>query len=395
MKPRINQVVCFIIFLSFPYIVFSQNVDEIIAKHISAHGGAEKWDEVEAMKITGKFTAFSIEKDFTCYKTKSGFYYSDLYLGEQKVVESFNGKTGWTIDPWQEMDYARNLNSGEENAFLQKAEFFTPFFNYKEKGHTVEYTGMDTLDGIEVFVLKLTRTNDKTETWYLNTKTYLEYICESDWVDFARSVPSEIFFEDFRTVDGLVIPFFAERTFWQRDRILQIEKVEINPEIDENMFVMPRRKEIEKLEFMQGEWDVKVEAWTRRGAWYNLGNTTSSIHFASTNMLQENISYERIYLISKTVNYTYNESGKNYRISVFNDLSSSLNVYEGEFNDTAFVFDDTKIIFGDANNEGSEHIQYSINKIENDGFIIERKSSTDKGKTWNPKDKFTYTRRKE
>ncbi len=395
MKLRINQLVSLIVFLGFPSIVFSQNVDEIIAKHISAHGSTEKWNKVEALKITGQFTAFSLEKDYTCYKTKSGFYFGDFYLGEERVIESFNGETGWTIDPWQEMDYARNLNSGEVNVFLQKAEFFTPFFNYKEKGHTVEYTGIDTIDGIEVFVLKLTRTNDKTEIWFLNTKTYLEYICKSDWVDFARTLPSETFFDDFRTVDGLVIPFYIERTFWQRSRILQIENVEINPEIDENMFVMPRRKEIEKLMFLQGEWDVKVQVWTRRGTWYDLGKTTSSFQFTSTNMLQENISYDRIFHISKTVNYTYNESSENYRISVFNDLSSSFNVYEGEFNDTAFVFDDTKIIFGDTIKEGNEHIQYSINKIGKDSLIIERKSSMDKGETWNPKDKFTYTRREE
>ena len=134
MKLRINQLVCFIIFLGFPSIVFSQNVDEIIAQHISAHGGVEKWNGVEALKITGKFTAFSLEKDYTCYKTKSGFYYGDFNLGVENVIESFDGKKGWTIDPWQEMDYARNLNSGEVNVFLQKAEFFTPFFNYKEKG---------------------------------------------------------------------------------------------------------------------------------------------------------------------------------------------------------------------------------------------------------------------
>jgi len=395
MKLRINQVVGFVIFLSFPFMAFSQSVDEIVDKHITAHGGAEKWEKVEALKITGKFTAFSLEKDYTCYKTKSGYYYGDFNLGVENVIESFDGETGWTIDPWQEMDYARNLNSGEVNVFLQKAEFFTPFFNYKEKGHKVEYTGMDTLDGIEVFVLKLTRTNDKIETWYLNTETYLEYICVSEWVDFARATPSEIFFEDFQTVDGLVIPFFTERTFWQRDRILQIEKIEINPEIDESMFVMPRREEMKKLEFLEGEWDVKVEAWTRRGTWYAFGTTTSSLNFASTNMLQENISYDRIFHVSKTVNYTYNESGKNYRISIFNDLSSSLNVFEGIFTDTAFVFDDTKISFGDVNEEANEYTQYSIIKIENEGLIIERKSSMDKGETWNPKDRFTYTRRKE
>lgn len=395
MKIKIDQLVCFIIFLGFPTIVISQNVDEIIAKHIAAHGGAEKWNEVESLKITGKFTAFSLENDYTAYKTKAGSYYGDLYLGEINVIESLNNEIGWTIDPWQEMDYARNLNSGEINVFQQKAEFFTPFFNYKEKGHMVEYSGKDTLDGIEVFTLKLTRANGKIETWYLNTTTYLEYICESEWVDFAIASPSEAFFEDFRTVNGLVIPFFIERTFWQRDRILQIENVEINPKIDESIFEMPRREEIKKLKFLEGNWDVKVEAWTRRGTWHNLGNTISDISFVSTNLLQENISYERNFAISKTINYTFNEVRNNYRISVFNDLSSTFNVFEGEFNDTAFVFNNTSIRFGKDEIEGMEQIQYSISSIEENSFILERKSSMDKGTSWTPKDKFTYTRKEE
>ncbi len=395
MNPGINRLVYVSIFLSFSFFAFTQSVDEIIEKHIAAHGGADKWEKVDAIKITGKFTAFSLEKDYTCYKTKSGFYFGDFNLGVENVIESFNGETGWTIDPWLEMDYARNLNSGEINVFLQKAEFFTPFYKYKEKGHTVEYSGLDTIDGIEVFVLKLTRTNGKIETWYLNSKTYLEYFCKSDWVDFARTLPSEIFFDDFRTVDGLVLPFFTDRTFWQRDRVLQIENVEINPKIDENIFVMPRRKEIDKLAFLQGEWNVKVEAWTRRGTWYDMGNTTSTISFASTNMLQENITYERTFQISKTINYAYNELSDNYRVSVFDDLSSSINIFQGGFIDTSFIYDNTRISFGDSIPEGNEYFQFSISNIKNDSFIIERKNSTDQGKTWNPRDKFTYTRKEE
>lgn len=394
MKTRISQVICCSIIMFLPVMVFSQNVDDIIAQHIAAHGGAKKWNEVETLKITGKFTSFSLEKDFTCYKTKSGMYYADFYLGEKRVIESIDGKTGWTIDPWQEMNYARNLNFGEVNALMQKAEFFTPFFNYKERGHKVEYTGKDTIDGIEVFVLKLTRTNDKVENWYLDTKTYLEYLCKSDWVDFSRTLPSEIFFDDFQTVDGLVIPFFTDRTFWQRDRILQIEEVEINPEVDESIFIMPRREEIAKLDFLEGEWNVLVEAWTRRGAWYNMGYTTSSIQFTSINMLQENITYERTFLISKIIDYTYNESSDNYRISMYNDLSSSLSFFEGEFNDTSFVFDDTNIKFGENEPEGNRNFQYVIRQFEMDSLSVERNVSTNGGDTWDPRDRFTYTRLK-
>jgi hypothetical protein len=395
MKPIIYRSLFFFIMFFFSYTIFSQTADEIIEKHIAAHGGAEKWDRVDALKITGKFTAFSLENDYTCYKTRSGYYYADLYLGEVNVIEAFNGKTGWTIDPWQEIDYARKVNSSEENVFLQKAEFFTPFYNYKEKGHSVEYEGRETMDGFEVFVLKLTRANGHVETWYLNAETYLEYLCKSDWVDFAYPAPSEVFFDDFREVDGLILPFFTDRTFWQRSRILEIKNVEINPEIDKEIFVMPQREEMSKFEFLEGKWDVNVKAWTPRGTWYDLGNTTSAFEFVSPNMLQEKITYERIFLISRTTNYTWNESGDNYRISVFNDLSSSLDFYEGAFNDTAFIFDDSNITFGDVAEEDNPINRYIIYNIEKDGFIMERKVSTDDGENWGPRDKFTYTRREE
>jgi len=394
MNRKIYQLVAVILLGCIPSILFSQTVDQIIAKHVAAHGGAERWNKVEALKITGKFTSFSLEHDYTCYKTKSGGYYANFYIGEIPIVESFDGKTGWTIDPWQEINYARDVNSGEVNVFLQNAGFFTPFYDYKTQGNTVEYIGKDTIDNIELYKLNLTRTNGKTETWYLNTKTYLEYKCTSDWIDFAQTLPSEVFFDDFRTVDGLVLPFYTERTFGQRDRILQIENVEINPTIDKNLFTMPRRDEMKKLEFMQGEWNVKVEAFTRRGTWYNLGNTTSSVQFASTNLLQENITYERIFRFTKMLNYAYNDAGKNYRVSMYDDLSTSITMYEGQLNDTAFVFDDTQISYG-TDQPMDEHTQYTIHSKSNNGFILERKNSTDNGATWNPKDRFTYTRKNE
>jgi len=395
MKLKLLYIVSFMITLSFPCILFSQTVEEIIEKHIEAHGGAENWNKVDALKVTAKFTAFSLEKDFSCVKTKDGSYFANLYLGEVNVIEAFDGKSGWTIDPWQEIYHARKLNSIEDNVVLQKAEYFTPFYNYQEKGHVVEYTGKEMIDGIEMFALKLTRENGHIETWYLNTETYLEYLCTSDWVDFAYPAPSEVYFDDFRTVEGLVLPFFTDRTFWQRSRILQIEHIEINPVIDKDLFAMPSREEMKKLDFLIGDWDVNVKTWTPRGSWYDLGNTTSSFHLASPNMLQENIAYERIFLFSKVISYTYNDSRDNYRISEYNELSTSMNVYEGNFSDTAFIYDNTKVIFGDTLSAATGHFQYSIYNMENDGFVIERKRSPDNGTTWEPGDKFTYTRSEE
>lgn len=380
-----------VLFLFLPGFLISQNAAEIIAKHIQAHGGYDKWDQVQSLKLAGKFTAFSVENDFTCYKTKAGHYYADLYLGEHRVKEAFMVDDGWTIDPWQDINHARKLSQAEKNVFMQKAEFFTPFYHYKEKGYELVYEGLDTIDGIELFNFTLTRANGKKESWFLDTKTYLEYFCVSEWVDFAWPSKSEVYFDDFRSVDGLIVPFFSDRTFGQRNRVLQIESIEINPTIDSRLFSMPEKVELAKLDHLLGEWDVAVETWTGRGNWYKLGNTTSTIRYTGPNFIEEKIKYERILPISKTINYSFHDIGKNYRITVFNELFATIDVFEGSFQDSSFVFEDTNIRFGE---KGSDpQTRYVIRPMGTDQFQVEINQSTDKGKTWNPGDRFTYSRK--
>ena len=375
-------------------IIQAQDVDEIIAKHIKAHGDTDKWDNIRSMKITGSFTAFSVEKDFFAIKTDNGTYYSELYLGQHKVIESFDGKSGWTIDPWQDFIFPRELNKSEINVFNQKADFFTPFYKYKEKGYKVELIGEQNVDGINTYVIKLTRPNGHSETWYPDTNTYLEYKCESDWVDFAYDSPAESYFDDFRNVDGIVIPFFIERTFSQRDRILQIKDIEFNVDIDESIFEMPRSAEIKKLAFLIGEWNVKVDVWTRSGSWYNIDSTISTISYIATNMIEEKIQYDRIFVQSNIVDYTYNSSTEKYRITVFNNFSSDIEIFEGNFTDSTFVVENTFISYGDST-QNNNPFQVVFSDIEKDSFIVGVNYSRDKGATWNPRDKFTYTRGKD
>ncbi|MBC8321584.1 MAG: DUF1579 family protein [Bacteroidetes bacterium] len=388
------QILTLITFLSISAITVAQNADEIIALHIKAHGDTEKWETIKSMEITGRFTAFSVEEDFYAIKTDTGAYYAELHLGQHKVKESFNGTTGWTIDPWQDFVFPRELNSTEINVFEQKAEFFTPFYSYKEKGHKVELLGKQNVDGVDMYVIVLTRPSGKSETWYLDANTYLEYKCESVWTDFAYPAQAETFFDDFRTIDGLVIPFFVERTYYQRDRITQIENIEFNTNINSSLFEMPQSEEIKELTFMVGEWDVKVEAWSeRRKRWYTADSTISTINFIATNLLQEKINYEVFFVQSKIINYTYNSATKKYRITVFNGFSSDVEVLEGNFTDSTFIAENTNISYGDSTQKIA-FSQITISEIKQNSFVLEIMNSNDKGNTWNPGVKLTYIRKK-
>jgi len=393
MNKKANGLPVIILVLFLPILTFSQSADEIISAHLEAHGGQAALDRVEAIRVTGKYTAFSIEHDFACFKTRDGSYYADLYLGDKRVIESIHDGSAWTIDPWQEMDYARCLSEGEVNVMKQKAEFITPFLN-KAEGNEVEYLGRDTLDGLPMQVLKLTRTNGKSETWYLDAETYLEYKCVSDWVDFAYVVPAETYFDDFREVNGLLFPFFVERTFLQRDRILVVEDISVNPEIDTSLFVMPRRPEMDKLAFLEGSWEVIPEVLTRKGTWYPLGRTTSSISFVSTNLLEEEVTFERIFRITKRRQFAFNEN-TGYRVSEYDALATSLTLYDANLSDTAFIFREAGTGDGESGTVTGSIERYTISPVEGDSFVLERQVSQDGGTSWTAQDRFKYARRSE
>lgn len=390
-----NIIFCLAVLLIAPFFGFSQTADEIIEKHIKALGGQKNWEAVKSMKITGQYTAYSKTKPFSDYKYNDEKYYSDRYENIGKVYEGYTGETAWKREDWENENPPRKVNSKELNVLEQKKEICTPFFNYKKKGYTVELAGKEDVEGTEAFVLKLTRPSKHVETWYIDAKTYLPIKQESDWTDSGWPAKAVSFFDDFREIEGVLIPFYTERTFGSRYRVAEAEKVEINVEIDQSIFEMPKSEEILKLKFLEGEWDVNFEVFTRRGTWYPLGSYPSKIDFSGNNILRENITYERVTPITKTIFYTFSSVSNKYEIAVIDDNSSTANLYKGGFNDTMLVVDNAKILLADSIQENARFEQYCIYRIKDDSFIIEVKRSRDQGATWQNGDKFTYTRKKE
>ena len=370
---------------------FGQEVDDIIEKHIKAHGGLENWEKVNTLKITGNYTSFSETKKFTTLKARPNKYYSDYFSGMHRIKEAYNGKTAWTINPWFDLSFARKTNSAETNVLKQKSEFCTPFFNYKEKGYKVEFHGKEELEGIDVLKLELTKPDNQVETWYLDAKTYLEYISTSTWEDFGSPTTQETFYSEFTKTGNLILPFYIETTFPTRLRVTEIEKVEINTKIDTNIFNIPLSDEMQKLKILEGNWDVTYDALNRRGTWYTVDKTTSDIKFSrNLNILEEKISYVQYFPIQQIKNITYNTNTEKYRLTYFNDFYSNINIYEGKFEGDSIIFDNKNISFS-IEEPNKDYRKYIYKDISKEGFILEILASDDKGETWQIRHKFTYT----
>jgi hypothetical protein len=378
----------FLSLITLPVVLKAQTADEIIEKHIEACGGQKAFDALEKLKITGQYTAFSLEKPFEFSWFKDGKFYTEFSLGKHDVKEAYDGTEGWTIDPWQDMLFPRKATIAEKNVFQQKAELVSPFFDYKKKGCEAKYLKKDTVEGNIVHVLELAKANGNTETWYLNADTYLAYKYSSRWTDFTYPISAETFFDDYREVGGLMFPHYIERIFGTRNRMTIIEQIELNPELNEKLLLMPRSEEMEALAFLIGQWDVQPNFWSQRRNSWQAGHTTeSSITAEELNLFKEKISCQKYFVAEKTIHYSYSEKRESYLMIIYNGLGSDTEIFEGHFIDSVLVFESPKT-------KGSESKQqYTFSEISDKGFTLSIRNASEDGKTRNPSEKFIYSRK--
>src|SRR5438094_3093818 len=87
---------------------FAQNpnkptVDELVAKNIEAKGGADALRALQSLKLTGKMLVQQgqIELAYNQTKKRPGEVRTEATLQGMTMVQSYDGKDGWKIWPFQ------------------------------------------------------------------------------------------------------------------------------------------------------------------------------------------------------------------------------------------------------------------------------------------------------
>jgi hypothetical protein len=391
MKKKMQFVFATLLIVLFAIQGYSQTAGEIIQKHIEAMGGYENWSQINSMKITGMFTAFSEIKPFVEYKTKDGKFYSRHHKGQFEVIEGCNGANYWVNDPWFELGFPHIANEAEQFVIEQKAEMCTPFFNYQQRGFVVEYEGTEEAEGKNTHKIALTRKDGKKEFWWLDVETYLPVKLVSQWADFAGPARQEVFFDDFRQVKGVVIPFYTERLFSIRHRITEIENIEINPVTEENIFRFPLSAHMEKLAFMEGTWNVVLERRGRNGRLNYADSTVSEIAFSgSMNLMEENISYSAFYTFRLKNSISFSTEIDDYVFTSFNGFNSNMEIYSGSLENDTLNFENVRFL--PVGNAAERTTEIAIIKINHDEFVVNYNQNSHDGTPPVTAQRFTYRR---
>ncbi len=247
MTHRLLHLIVVPIIAAAPLMAQVQSADQIIAKNVEAMGGMAKLKAIKAIRITGKAAFGPMEAPFVMEQKRPGSFYQDVTVQNMHLIEAFDGKSGWTINPFAGYGGKKDAELMDADALKnaeQQADLDGPLVDYKDKGHKVEYLGKEDVEGSSAHKLKLTLKNGNTQIIYLDADSFLAVKQASKRTVRGTDIETETTLGDYKEEGGVMMPHSMEMGAKGRPekQKLTIEKVEINPAIDDAIFKMPEKK---------------------------------------------------------------------------------------------------------------------------------------------------------
>jgi outer membrane lipoprotein-sorting protein len=223
----------------------AQTVDEIVAKHIKALGGAEKLKSIQSKKFSGKFSGGGgPEIPFTVEQKRPDKVRLEFTFQGLKGVQAYDGKTGWSINEFGGKKDAELMGEEGMKAIQEQSDFDNDFLvDYAAKGHKVTLAGKEPIEGTDAYKLVINLKNGTTQTVYLDADEYLEIKSETKRVVRGTESEQETVSGDYKDVEGVMVPFSSEGgpkgSPSSAKQKVTVEKVEFNVPIDDSRFTMP------------------------------------------------------------------------------------------------------------------------------------------------------------
>jgi hypothetical protein len=216
----------------------AQQVDEIIAKYCQATGGRDKWSTVKTMRLYGSIEmAPGLLAPVTIVNSNAPvrLSYFDFTMQGMKMISCMRGNEGWVYEPFEGKREVDPMSPDDVREQILNSDPQDLFINYATKGYTIDYLGMDDIEGVDVHKLRL-MTHDGDMVYYYMDATsgyLLKRTIRMRFKDKEKQL-SQVY-SDYRKIScGLSIPhniqILGDEGQEQGAPII-ITKVEINPSI--------------------------------------------------------------------------------------------------------------------------------------------------------------------
>ncbi|MDR3719813.1 MAG: hypothetical protein P4K98_13525 [Bryobacteraceae bacterium] len=253
---------------------------EVAEKNVEARGGLAAWRAVRTMTLSGKLGAGGnqratlpqpsggrnmpkmfvatrpveeVQLPFVMELARPRKMRFELQFAGQTAIQVYDGTNGWKLRPYLNRRVVEPYTEEEARLSSMQADLDGPLVDYAAKGTKVELDGMEKVEDRDAYKLKLTMKNGSAIHVWIDAQTFLEAKMEGQPRRLDGTAhPVEVYFRDYRPVNGLQIPFLletrvlpvAQTKLGVKDPPVPsektvIEKVMVNPRIDQSHFSKP------------------------------------------------------------------------------------------------------------------------------------------------------------
>ncbi len=237
-----TTIVTAFLLLIVSFSLHAQTADEIITKYIKSIGGMKKIQSIKTVVRSGKYIGGGgFEAVMRQENKRPNSVREEFSLQGMTGVNAYDGTTGWKIEPWSGKKDAESLGEEELKSIIEDADFDGPLVEYKKKGNTVKYIGLEPVEGTDALKIEIVRPSGDIYYYYMDTDYYVPI--KIDIKRFVRGEEREyeLTLGDYKEVSGVYFPFSVETNVkGSPDRAKVVfDKIEANVPIPDDRFTKP------------------------------------------------------------------------------------------------------------------------------------------------------------
>ena len=215
-------------------------VKEILDRYVQALGGREAIQKVQTRSMKGavEIVPMGVKGTTEVYAAAPDKFHNKMMLGGiGEIIDSFDGKTAWTVNPLQ----GSRDKTGDELAQLKINANFHRELNFEKLYQKIEVKGIEKVGDKEAYVVTATPTGLEPQTFYFDKQTGLLLREDLMAISPEGKFPTKNYFDDYREVDGVKMPYKMRTVLPQFELVMTVTEVKNGVKIDENLFVKPKQ----------------------------------------------------------------------------------------------------------------------------------------------------------
>lgn len=251
---------------------------QVVKKHVLARGGLQAWRALQTLSLSGKMDAGpgdsvarsmriaqgtvtkkmrreiaaaatkkeaekQVQLPFKLARQRPNKSRLEIEFAGKTAVQVYDGTNGWKLRPYLNRNDVEPFTPQEAKTEAENADMENPLMDYAAKGAKVELEGVEPVEGHDAYKLKLTTKTGTVQHIWIDAHSFLDVKVEG----VPRRMDGKmrrvwVYQRDFRSVQGLKIPFVLETIvdgFPQAHKIV-VDKVAVNPKFDAATFAKPK-----------------------------------------------------------------------------------------------------------------------------------------------------------